>query len=152
MRQLVRAAAVAGVFAAGGLSGWLAKPEVPVRHLVATMDVAPPEAVIVLVPVAYPADNPAYAVGLTLPPSADSLEQSAELADDPALAAEWYRKAGDVYLGRLEDYANAARCYRLSVGRLGDGGLSPAAGDSWLLISVKNTLWMEKQHVANVGN
>ena len=44
------------------------------------------------------------------PPGAELL---AEQAADRAEAARFYRLAGDKYLNDLQDYSNAARCYRL---------------------------------------
>jgi hypothetical protein len=83
-------------------------------------------------------------------PTAAKLELNAELQDDPTAAAKFYRQAGDRYLADEQDYANAARCYRLFLARAGDDALSPEPGDSWLLTSLKNAAFKEKVHATPV--
>jgi hypothetical protein len=70
----------------------------------------------------------------------------AEQADDAPTAAQLYRQAGDAYLSVEQDYARAARCYRLFLARGGATALSPEPGDSWLLTSLKNAAFKEKVH------
>ncbi|HEY1188421.1 MAG TPA: hypothetical protein VGE74_12285, partial [Gemmata sp.] len=65
---------------------------------------------------------------------------------DPRASAHLYRRAGDAYLTAQQDYANAARCYRLFLARAGDGAMAPEPNDSWLLTSIKNTAFKEKIH------
>ena len=66
--------------------------------------------------------------------------------DDVPTAAKLYRQAGDAFLTAEQDYANAARCYRLFLARGGDNALSPEPSDSWLLTSLKNAAFKEKVH------
>ncbi len=140
VRRAVRFAAVAAVFAAGVGVGFLRVPEERERVvLVREVEVV---AVPVLVPVPVaPAEPPSPAPVL----AAARLELDAEQADAPD-AAKLYRAAGDRYLSAEQDYANAARCYRLFLARAGDTALSPDAGDSWLLTSLKNAAYQEKVH------
>ena len=149
VRQLARAGAVAAVFLAGGLGGWLLKPD---RERVTTVEVAvasPPEVVTVpvAVPVPVPADAgspPLVAANVPGPPSTpEAAELLAEQADDPAEAARLYRLAGDLHLNDRQDYRQAGRCYRLHLLRAGAAGLSPRADDTWLLTSLKNAKFQE---------
>ncbi|MBX9628473.1 MAG: hypothetical protein K2X82_32045 [Gemmataceae bacterium] len=140
-RRVARAGAVAAVFAAGGLAGWLAKPD---RERVTTIEVAvasPPD--VVTVPVVVPVPQPVPDLPQSSPPSPAAAELLAEQADDPAEAARLYRLAGDLYLNDRQDYRQAARCYRLHLARAGAAGLAPAADDSWLLTSLKNAKFKE---------
>jgi hypothetical protein len=108
-----------------------------------------PEPVVVVVPVPVPppdASRPAPPAEVVTAPQA---ELKAELADDPAEATRLYRLAGDKYLADLQDYRNAARCYRLFLTRAGDTGLSPDPADTWLLTSLKNTAFQEKYDAAH---
>lgn len=144
VRQFGRAAAVVGVFAVGGLTGWVAKPMVPAQPIPA---VAPVEVVVVpvVVPVLVAESAPApVAVADPEPATAAAAELLAEQADDPARAAHLYRLAGDKYLRDTQDFRNARRCYRLYLVRSGDTGLSPAAADSWLLAELKVSLSKER--------
>lgn len=140
VRSAVRIAAVAAVFAAGVGVGLLRTPGERERVVVVreVEVVAVPVVVPVMVAPAEPPSPPA-------PVRAARLELDAELADGPAAAA-LYRRAGDAYLTGEQDYANAARCYRLFLARAGDTALSPEAGDSWLLTSLKNAAFTEKAH------
>lgn len=144
VRQFGRAAAVVGVFAAGGLAGWAAKPAAPEQPLPASAAVE-----VVTVPVVVPvpvAESPPAPVAVAdpEPATAAAAELLAEQADDPARAAQLYRLAGDKYLRDAQDFRNARRCYRLYLGRAGDNGLSPAAADSWLLAELKVSLSKER--------
>ncbi len=144
VRRLSRAAAVVGVFAAGGLVGWASKPtaaEQPVRAVARVEVIAVPVVVPVLVGESPPAP---VAVADLEPDTAAAAELLAEQADDPARAARLYRLAGDKYLRDVQDFRNARRCYRLFLGRAGAGGLSPAAADNWLLAELKVSLSKER--------
>jgi hypothetical protein len=50
---------------------------------------------------------------------------------------------------QADDPAETARCYQLFLVHAGESGLSPKAGDTWLLTSLKNAAFKEKFHVAN---
>ncbi|MDB5306572.1 MAG: hypothetical protein JWO38_774 [Gemmataceae bacterium] len=151
VRRVVGVGSVAAVFAAGGLAGWVGKPERVRVELVA----APAEVVVVPVvvpvpaaPPTTPAPSPPEMPPRVEPMSASTAELRAEQLDDPAEAARLYRLAGDKYLNDGQDYRNAARCYRLFLTRTGDPGLSPEPGDTWLLTSLKNAAFKEKRDVA----
>jgi hypothetical protein len=150
VRRAGKAVVVATVFAAGvGAGGWRTARE---RETV-FVPVAQVEVVTVPVPVLVPLlgtstePAPPAAVART----AKALELSAEQADDALAAAKFYRQAGDAYLTAEEDYANAARCYRLFLTRGGDSVLVPEPGDSWLLTSLKNAAFKEKIHATTNG-
>lgn len=145
-RRLTKAAAVAAVFAGGGVMGWLAKPD----RTAVEVAVAPPEVVVVPVIVPVPESAPS-APGPVAALTPGKLELLAEQADDPAEAGKLYRRAGDAYLNDTQDYRNATRCYRLFLTRGGDAALSLDPGDSWLLTSLKNAAFQEKLHAANSG-
>jgi hypothetical protein len=142
--------AVAAVFASGVAVGsaWKRAPAPAQRNLLFRL--AQPEVVVVPVVVPVPASEPRPVPSSPEAPlTAGQYEVRAELADDPAEAARLYRLAGDRYLNDLEDYRNAARCYRLFLARAGDAGLSPAPGDTWLLTSLKNAAFKEKYDAAS---
>jgi len=145
LRRAGKAVAVAAVFAVGvGVGVWRTSERekvVPVPVL-QTEVVAVPVPVPVAVPVASGSRDqaPPPVVALT----AAKLEVEGELAYDPAAAAKFYRQAGDKYLNEEQDYANAARCYRLFLARAGDTALLLEPGDSWLLTSLKNAAYKEK--------
>jgi hypothetical protein len=150
VRRTGRAAAVAAVFAAGlGAGVWRTAREretvfVPVTQVeVVTVPVP------VIVPVLGTSGEPAPPVSVAR--TAKALELSAEQAADADAAANFYRQAGDAYLTAEEDYANAARCYRLFLARGGDSVLSPEPSDSWLLTSLKNAAFKEKIHATTNG-
>ncbi len=140
-RRVGKVAAVAAVFAAGiGVGGWRTFGEretvlVPVPRVEVVF-------VPVLVPVPAPSPEPPPAPEAAR--TARATELDAEQADDAARAAVLYREAGDRYLTAEQDYANAARCYRLFLLRSGDTALSPEPSDSWLLTSLKNAAFKEK--------
>ena len=145
-RRGVRWGAVAGVFVAGGLTGWLVRPLPPPE----CVTVIQRETVEVPVPVVVPVPIPAESRSSETPEvakavSGPDLELQAEQADG---AASWslYKSAGDVFL-RDQDYANAARCYRLFLIRSGDAALSLTPDDSWLLMFLKNAAYQEKSYV-----
>jgi len=85
------------------------------------------------------------------PETAGLAELLAEQATDRSEAARLYRLAGDKYLNDLQDYRNAARCYRLYLGQAGDDALQLQTTDTWLLTSVKNAAFQEKYDDANRG-
>ena len=140
-RRAAKFGAVAAVFAVGvGVGAW--------RTSGARETVLVPQVEFVPVPVPVPVFVPAPGgsaepVIPDAPRSAAALELDAELADGER-AAVLYRQAGDAYLTAEQDYANAARCYRLFLTRGGDSALSPEPGDSWLLTSLKNAAFKEK--------
>ena len=104
--------------------------------------------VLILVPV--PAEQSSSPVLLTRtePSTASQAELLAEQSDDRIEAGRLYRLAGDRFLNDAQDYRNAARCYRLYLDRAGEGALTPSATDTWLLTSLKNSLFKEKFNVA----
>jgi hypothetical protein len=145
--------AVAAVFVVGAAAGWVTKipdpgrpdPLGPLSPNVAPVVVT----VVVPVPVPVPLPDPSARIAVTPdPPTAAAAELRAEQADDPQEAARLYRLAGDRYLNDLDDYANAARCYRLYLARAGDAGLTPEPGDTWLLTSLKNAAFKEKRNAS----
>ena len=123
-RRVLAAVAAVGLFVAGGITGWLAKPT--------SVAVAEPPSP----PPSRPAPETTRPVEVE-PLSAEQLELRAELADDPADAARLYREAGDRFLnGR--DYENAARCYRRHLSVADDEALKASASDSWMLHTMKS--------------
>jgi len=139
LRRGARAIAVAGLFAVGGLAGWVARPE---RERIIE---SPGAAQTVFVPVAVPVPLSESSPAVTAPASlsASSAELQAEQQDNAAAAATLYRQAGDRFL-RDQDYPNATRCYRLYLARAGDHSLALDTNDSWLLVSLKNAAYREK--------
>jgi hypothetical protein len=144
-RRAAKVAAVAAVFAVGvGVGAW--------RTSGTRETVLVPQVELVPVPV------PVFVQGGSTEPilpdatrGAKGLELDAELADGTR-AAVLYRQAGDAYLTAEQDYANAARCYRLFLARGGDPVLSPEPDDSWLLTSLKNAAFKEKTHATAVDD
>jgi hypothetical protein len=143
-RRAVQAGGIAAVFALGaGVGVWGVPRE---RETVLVPTPVPAEVVSVPMPVLIPVPIP---VGSTEPnpptPArrAKALELDAEQADG-AQSAALYRQAGDAYLSAEEDFAGAARCYRLFLARGGDAALAPEPTDSWLLTSLKNAAFKEK--------
>jgi hypothetical protein len=137
LRHGTRAVAMASIFAAGGLVGWLARPER--EHTIEVPGSV--ETVFVPVPVLVPLNEPS--IPAQAPLTAASAELRAEQQDDPITAAMLYRQAGDSFL-RDQDYANATRCYRLFLACAGDSALTLDSNDSWLLVSLKNAAFREK--------
>ena len=147
VRRVGKLMAVAAVFGLGLVIGQAGKRPAPAVEFVQS------EPVFVFVPVVVPVvpAAPGDTRGLTPPGSpatAAAAELLAEQADDRAEAARLYRLAGDKYLNDRQDYANAARCYRLFLTRAGDTALSPEPADTWLLTSLKNAAFKEKTDVA----
>lgn len=141
-RRVGKVAAVAAVFAAGiGVGVWNAPGE---RERTVLVPIPQIEVVFVPVLVPVPAPSPEPPPAPEAARTARATELDAEQADDAARAAALYREAGDRYLTAEQDYANAARCYRLFLLRSGDTALSPEPGDSWLLTSLKNAAFKEK--------
>lgn len=138
-----KAAAAAAVFAAGLFLGVRNAP----REVVPAPE---PRIEVVSVPVPVFLPLPGGSVEPSAPQVAartgHELELDAEQTDDAPTATRLYRRAGDAYLDAEQDYANAARCYRLFLARAGDSALSPEPGDSWLLTSLKNAAFKEKVH------
>jgi hypothetical protein len=146
VRRARTVGAGAVVFAAGlGVGRWQTPGERGREPMFVPVPVTLVEVVPVPVPVVLPPpDTAAPPAAEAVARSARALELDAEQADDDPTAARLYRQAGDAYLGAERDYANAARCYRLFLARAGDTALSPEAGDSWLLTSLKNAAFKEK--------
>jgi hypothetical protein len=141
VRRGMRAALVAGIFATGGVAGWLVRtPSAPQAASVHEY-VAIPVAVPILVPAGVETGDARIA-----PLTASSAELQAEQQDDASAAARLYRQAGDAFL-LDQDYPNATRCYRIYLARAGDGALDLDTADSWLLVSLKNAAFREKTDV-----
>ncbi len=142
-RRAGKLAGIAAVFVVGvGVGVWRSPGD---RER--TVLVPIPQVEVVVVPVLVPI--PLSGTSAEPPQTPDAiltasrLELDAEQAETPR-AAVLYRQAGDRYLSGEQDYANAARCYRLFLARGGDPALSPDPGDSWLLTSLKNAAFKEK--------
>jgi hypothetical protein len=153
-RRAGKLAAVAAVFVAGvGVGMWRTSAQPSAQETV-LVPVPVPRVEVVPVPI------PLFVAGQGTsveqlpapesPQSAKALELDAEQADGPRAAA-LYRQAGDTFLTAEQDYANAARCYRLFLVRGGDGALTPEPGDSWLLTSLKNAAFKEKTNASVNG-
>lgn len=121
VQPFVLAAGGVALFAAGGVTGWVAKPIPPSQGLV----VPPP-------PTQLPSPRPVEVEPLP----AERLELNAELADDPSDAARLFREAGDRFL-TARDYENAARCYRRHLSVADADTLKVSGSDSWMLHSMK---------------
>ena len=104
--------------------------------------------VVILVPVSSPESSSPSLLAQAKPETASQAELLAEQADDRGEAARLYRVAGDRFLNDAQDYRNAARCYRLYLERAGEVALVPVPSDTWLLTSLKNSLFKEKSNVA----
>ena len=139
-RRAAKCAAVAAVFALGV---WVGAWRTPVERETVLVT-APAEVQFVPVLVPLPPVSPEPPV-IEPARTAKALELDAEQADG-LVAAGLYRRAGDAYLSAEEDYANAARCYRLFLARGGEPALTPETSDSWLLTSLKNAAFREKVH------
>jgi hypothetical protein len=115
----------AGLFAGGGVVGWVVKPT------------PTPEVVRVTVPEPPPSEPPPVIVPPVEPTplTAEQLELRAELADEPAEAARLFREAGDKFLA-ARDFENAARCYRRHL-HADPNARTPSTSDSWLLMTLK---------------
>jgi hypothetical protein len=146
LRTFMRGGAVAAVFLVGIGIGRESSPRPP--SIVLTDGVPAHEVVIVpvLIPVVggepTPVSEPSNEFA-----SAREAEMRAEQADDRHEAGRVYRLAGDKYL-LVQDYRNAARCYRLFLTRADASALQPEAQDNWLLTSLKNAAFQEKFNVS----
>ena len=152
LRRAAKAGAVAAVFAIGGVVGWQARPErIVVETVTLPAEVISIPVIVpveVPVPIESPVPAPQAAVAAVVPMSASAAELLAEQADAPGEATRLYRHAGDLYLNDIQDYRNAARCYRIFLDRAGEAGLKTDPADTWLLTSLKNKAFQEKFHVA----
>jgi hypothetical protein len=98
------------------------------------------------------------------PDLAERPHQSEPLAPEPdqsPLALEWrafdsqdrqtelYRQAGDRYLAQGEDLQAALRCYGNALDAGTEDDLKHSAGDSWLLMAIKDAREKEKRDVPN---
>lgn len=137
LRHGLRTVALASIFAAGGLAGWLARPERERTNEV------PGSVETVFVPVPVPVPLPEHPPAASASLTAVAAEMQAEQLDNPTAAANLYRQAGDAFL-RDQDYPNATRCYRLYMARAGEAALALETNDSWLLVSLKNAAFREK--------
>ena len=148
LSRLAKAGTLAAVLGLGFLigQGTRSRPVDPVPADLKLQTTVVP--VLILVPV--PAEQSSSPVLLTRtePSTASQAELLAEQSDDRAEAGRLYRLAGDRFLNDAQDYRNAARCYRLYLDRAGEGALTPSATDTWLLTSLKNSLFKEKLNVA----
>lgn len=151
VQQLTKVGTLAAVLLVGIGIGWKVRPE-PRNIILKDHLLREPEVIVVpiVVPVPVPESEPTSPplVARTEPATAEQAELLAEQADDRGEAAQLYRLAGDKYLNDVQDYSNAARCYRLFLARAGDPALSPEAADTWLLTSLKNAAFKEKFDVA----
>ena len=145
VRLIPKAIAVLAIFVVGALAGRGTRGE---RAKAVPEYVYKSDPVVVTVVGVVPVPQfpePSAPIATTPDPAtATDAELRAELADDPAEAARFYRTAGDKYLNDGNDYPNAARCYRLFLSRAGSAGLNPEPGDTWLLTSLKNAAFKEK--------
>lgn len=102
----------------------------------------------VFVPIPVPLEPPVdESSAEAVAPTPGELELQAELSSQPEQVARLYRQAGDGYLEKL-DYVQANRCYRLSLHFAGPDGLELQPQDSWLLTSLKNSLYLEKTNAS----
>jgi len=150
VRRGVRIGAIAAVFLAGGLTGWLARPSSQIEI------VSVPQPEVVFVPVIVPVPTPVESGSsgtqeIARQLSSSETELQAEQEDDPKAAARLYKLAGDAFL-RDQDYPNATRCYRVFLVRAGDVALSINPDDSWLLTSLKNAVFKEKSDVSKADS
>jgi hypothetical protein len=97
-------------------------------------------------------------------PTSDSVAQEATEDNAPSpLALEWqaldspegmpalFRAAGDRYLEETGDVQSAVRCYRHLLEAEGGNEATVAAGDSWLLIALKEAKQREKLYANDDG-
>jgi hypothetical protein len=108
---------ISAMLLAGGI-GWSVKPD---RQTVIERSIH-----------VAPANDSSTFVTQTM--TADRFEQQAELSDEPAEIAKFYRLAGDEYL-RQKNYPESERCYRLFVRTSRETQVQLT--DSWLLQTVK---------------
>ena len=148
LSRLAKAGTLAAVLGLGFLigQGTRSRPVDPVPADLKLQTTVVP--VLILVPVPAEQSSSPPLPTRSEPDTASQAELLAEQSDDRAEAGRLYRLAGDQFLNDLQDYRNAARCYRLYLDRAGEGALTPSATDTWLLTSLKNSLFKEKLNVA----
>ncbi len=146
--RLAKAGTLAAVLGLGFLigHGTRSRPVDPVPADLKLRTIVVPVLILVPVPAEQSSSQPLAA--RSEPDTASQAELLAEQSDDRAEAGRLYRLAGDRFLNDAQDYRNAARCYRLYLDRAGEGALTPSATDTWLLTSLKNSLFKEKFDVA----
>lgn len=146
--RLAKAGALTAVLGLGFLigHGTRSRPVDPVPADLKLRTIVVPVLILVPVPAEQSSSQPLAA--RSEPDTASQAELLAEQSDDRAEAGRLYRLAGDRFLNDAQDYRNAARCYRLYLDRAGEGALTPSATDTWLLTSLKNSLFKEKFNVA----
>ena len=146
--RLAKAGTLAAVLGLGFLigHGTRSRPVDPVPADLKLRTIVVPVLILVPVPAEQSSSQPLAA--RSEPDTASQAELLAEQSDDRAEAGRLYRLAGDRFLNDAQDYRNAARCYRLYLDRAGEGALTPSATDTWLLTSLKNSLFKEKFNVA----
>lgn len=146
--RLAKAGTLAAVLGLGFLigHGTRSRPVDPVPADLKLRTIVVPVLILVPVPAEQSSSQPLAA--RSEPDTASQAELLAEQSDDRAEAGRLYRLAGDRFLNDAQDYRNAARCYRLYLDRAGEGALTPSAADTWLLTSLKNSLFKEKFDVA----
>lgn len=136
-----RIGAAGALLAAGIVVGWMAKPEPAAR--VERVEVPVEVRIEVPVRVEVPAPSSGPVAAKSAPPTPERLELDAELATDAAESARLYRAAGDAFLAPRGDYAEAARCYRLSLRTAAPAERRVTAADSWLLARMKVSITQE---------
>ncbi|HXD87682.1 MAG TPA: hypothetical protein VN641_14395 [Urbifossiella sp.] len=144
VRRMGKVGIIAAVFWAGIALGWNAATPTPPNIVNLERQLALVRPKVETPPAPQPLPEPE-------PETAGLAELLAEQATDRSEAARLYRLAGDKYLNDLQDYRNAARCYRLYLGQAGDDALQLQTTDTWLLTSVKNAAFQEKYDDANRG-
>lgn len=146
--RLAKAGALTAVLGLGFLigHGTRSRPVDPVPADLKLRTIVVPVLIPILIPAEQSSSQPLAA--RSEPDTASQAELLAEQSDDRAEAGRLYRLAGDRFLNDAQDYRNAARCYRLYLDRAGEGALTPSAADTWLLTSLKNSLFKEKFNVA----
>ncbi len=146
--RLAKAGALTAVLGLGFLigHGTRSRPVDPVPADLKLQTIFVPVLIPILIPAEQSSSQPLAA--RSEPDTASQAELLAEQSDDRGEAGRLYRLAGDRFLNDAQDYRNAARCYRLYLDRAGEGALTPSATDTWLLTSLKNSLFKEKFNVA----
>jgi hypothetical protein len=151
LSRMGKVGSIAAVLALGIGLGRLTVPR-PAPGPVFTNQDRSPDVIVVPLVVPVPEISSASPVMAKAaePATASQAELLAEQADDRGEAARLYRLAGDRYLNDVQDYQNAARCYRLFLSRAGEPALQPEPRDTWLLTSLKNAVFKEKFNVAKI--
>lgn len=144
-QRWVRRARLVVAMAACYLAGVLT-----MRYTMPTQHIPPPEVVHQPPPPAVPeVPAPAPIAVAAVPESTLDLEWRAFEATEER--AELYRLAGDRYLQQEDDLQSALRCYRQALNASPDEKLAISAGDTWLLMALKESRQKEKTHVRNDG-